>query len=160
LTCFSQGRAGLREHHAIPRPALLVAVIALLPFLVLLILIWLPFAAVSRQWLATAFLSYGALLLALMGGAHWALATGPYGKARIAREWLIGLGALLIAWMSLNLPPHSGFLLLIAAFFLLMMRDALIAEAGGMPLWFATLRSYVAAAAIVTSILTLIRILI
>lgn len=94
-----------------------------------------------------------------MGGAHWALATGPYGRSRIAAEWLTGLACLIIAWASLNLPAHLGMTVLVAAFFLLALRDVMIAEAAGIPQWFATLRLYVAAAAIVTAILVLVRIL-
>lgn len=147
----------MREHHAIPRSALAVALLAALPFLVLLVLIWLPQAAAARQSLVPALLSYGALVLALLGGAHWALATGPYGKARIATEWLTGFGILLVAWISLNVPAYIGFSLLIGAFFLMVLRDALMAVAAGIPLWFANLRSYIAAIAIVTSTLALIR---
>jgi hypothetical protein len=43
-----------------------------------------------------------------MGGAHWALALGPYGKARITAEWLIGLAALIAAWLALLIPPYSA----------------------------------------------------
>lgn len=125
----------------------------------LLILIWSPQSAISQQRLVLALLSYAAVILALMGGAHWALAAGPYGKARIAAEWLIGFAALLAAWMSLIVPPHFGFSTLIAAFFLLALRDALMVEASGIPLWFARLRSYISAGAIVTSILALIRVI-
>jgi len=121
---------------------------------------WISPAPFPGASFGSAFLSYGALVLALMGGAHWALATGPYGRNRIAVECLIGLAALFAAWASLVLPAHLGLSLLIAAFFLLTLRDTLIAEAAGFPLWFASLRSYVAAAVIVTSVLALLRILI
>lgn len=129
----------------------------MLPFPVLLALMWTS-PSLPRAGYASAFLSYGALVLALMGGAHWALASGPYGRARIAVEWLIGLLALFAAWACLVLPAHLGLSLLIAAFFLLMLRDTQTAETG-FPLWFVSLRSYVAAAAIVTSILALLRII-
>lgn len=147
------------EGHAIPRPALIIGLLALLPFFVLLILIWSSQTVHSPHRLVSAFLSYASGVTALMGGAHWALAVGPYGKARIAVEWLIGLSALIAAWLALIIPPHFGFSLLIAAFFLLALRDALMAAVLETPPWFARLKSYVTAAAIVTSILALIRIL-
>lgn len=149
----------MSEHDAIPRPALIIGLLALVPFLVLLFLIWSSQTAFSPDRLMTALLSYASVVTALMGGAHWALAVGPYGKARIAAEWLIGLSALIAAWLALIIPAHFGFSLLIAAFFLLALRDALMAEAQGVPPWFARLRSYITAAAIVTSILALIRII-
>ena len=121
---------------------------------------WISSVPFPRAWSALAFLSYAALVLALMGGTHWALASGPYGRARIAIEFLIGLAALFAAWACVVLPAHLGLLLLIAAFFLLTLRDALTAQAAGFPLWFASLRSYVAAAVIVTAVLALVRILI
>lgn len=148
------------EGHAIPRPALIIGLLALLPFLVLLILIWTPQMAGSSDQLVLALLSYASVVLALTGGAHWALATGPYGMARITAEWLIGFAALLTAWISLIMPAHFGFSCLIAGFFLLALRDALMAEASGVPLWFARLRSYISGGAIVTSILALVRIII
>lgn len=144
------------EGHAIPRPALIIGLLAIIPFFVLLILIWSSF---SPDRLLIALLSYASLVTALMGGAHWALAVGPYGKARIADEWLIGLAALIAAWLALIIPLHFGFSLLIAAFFLLALRDALMADALDAPPWFARLKSYITAAAIVTSILALIRII-
>ena len=147
------------EHNAIPRPALITGLLALVPFPVLLILIWSPQSALPADRLVPAFLSYAAVVLALLGGTHWALAAGPYGRARIAAEGLIGLAALLASWLALISPAHFGLSLLIAAFFLLALRDALMAEASGTPPWFARLRSYVTAAAIVASILVLIRII-
>jgi hypothetical protein len=98
------------------------------------------------------------VVLAVLGGAHWALATGPYGRARIAAEWLTGLACLVTAWVCLNLPAHAAMTVLIAAFFLVALRDVLSAEAAGLPMWFARLRSYLTAAAIVTAVLALIRI--
>jgi hypothetical protein len=149
----------VREHRSIPRPALAVGILAVLPFPALLILIWTAPAGASREWFISVFLSYMAAALALMGGAHWALATGPYGNARIAAEWLTGLACLIIAWACLNVPVHLGVTVLIAAFFLLALRDVMLAEASDIPQWFAKMRSFVAATAIVTAILTLVRIL-
>lgn len=78
----------------------------------------------------------------------------------MAAEWLTGFVCLLIAWACLNLPAHIGMTVLIATFFLLALRDVLIAEAAGMPLWFAKLRGTITATAVVTAILALIRIVI
>lgn len=139
---------------AIPRPLRLIGALVLLPFPALLVLIW-----TSHAGMVAVFQSYAALVLALLGGAHWLMATGPYGKARIAREALAGLAALISAWAALLVPAFLGLLILIAAFFLLILRDALQAEASMLPDWLARLRAYIAAGAIVTAILALIRIL-
>ncbi|MGE3872905.1 MAG: DUF3429 domain-containing protein [Parvibaculaceae bacterium] len=149
----------MREHRSIPRPALAAGILALLPFPALLILIWTAPAGASREWFISVFLSYMAAVLALMGGAYWALATGPYGNARIAAEWLTGLACLVIAWAGINVPAHLGMTMLIAAFFLLALRDVVLAEAEAIPLWFGRMRSYIAAVVIVTAILALVRIL-
>jgi hypothetical protein len=133
--------------------------LTLLAFPVLLILFWMAPAPGAREWLAEALLSYEAAVLALLGGVHWAVATGPYGSSRIAAEWLTGFACLIIAWASLSLPVYLGLTLLIAAFLLLALRDVLIAEAAAHSSWFATMRLCVAAAAIVTAVLALVRIL-
>ncbi|MGE0008596.1 MAG: DUF3429 domain-containing protein [Parvibaculaceae bacterium] len=149
----------MRQAPAIPRPALVIGGLAILAFPVLLTLIWATRPAASREWFTQAFISYEAAVLALMGGAHWALASGPYGNSRVAAGWLAGLACLVIAWASLSLPAHLGMTVLIAAFLLLALRDVVTAEAAGLPSWFSTMRLYVAAAAIVTGILALVRIL-
>lgn len=138
---------------AIPRPLGAVAAAASLPFPVLLVLVW-----ISPAGLAPALQAYTALMLALLGGAHWLLAAGPYGRARIAAESLSGLAALIAAWMALLVPAQFGLMVLIAAFLLLILRDALRAGGTGLPDWFAALRAYIAAGAVVTAILALIRI--
>jgi hypothetical protein len=43
----------------------------------------------------------------------------------------LSLAALIAAWLALVIPMQVGFSLLIAAFFLLALRDALMAEAQG-----------------------------
>lgn len=138
---------------AIPRPLRFVAALALLPFPVLLVLVWM-----SPAELAMAFQSYAALMLALLGGAYWLLAAGPYGKACITAEALSGLTALIAAWTALLVPAEVGLMILIAAFLLLILRDAHRAGATGLPDWFVTLRAYVAAGAVVTAILALLRV--
>lgn len=140
---------------AIPRPALVIGLLALLPFLILLVL---AFSLPSADRFALAILSYGALLVALQGGMQWALAAGPYGKARIRDEFLIGLAMLTAAGLALVLPAPTGFVVLIAAFFLALLRDALMSES--FPPWLLRLRAYVAAAAVVSLLLALIRSLI
>lgn len=138
---------------AIPRPLRLVLALVLLPFPVLLALVW-----TSQAEMATALQSYAALVLALLGGAHWLMATGPYGKARIAAEGLSAVAALITAWAALLVPAQLGLMILIAAFLLLILRDALRAGATGLPDWFATMRAYIAAGAVVTAVLALIRV--
>lgn len=145
--------------NAIPRLALVIGLLAVLPFPVLLVLIWTPPNLISADRLVAAFLAYASGVTALLGGAHWALVAGPYGKARIGAEAVIGFAALAAAWLALIMPQYLGLSLLIAALFLLALRNALMAEAQRVPPWFARLNSYLTAAAIVTAMLVLIRII-
>lgn len=138
----------------IPRPLRLVAVLVLLPFPVLLVLIW-----ISQAGLVTALLSYAALIAAMLGGSRWLMATGPFGKARIAGEGLSGLAVLITAWAALLVPVHFGLMIVIALFFLVILADALKEEVSELPGWFTRWRAYIAAGACVTSILALIRVL-
>lgn len=132
-----------------------IAVLALLPFPVLLVLAWM-----SPEGRAPALLSYAALTAAMLGGAHWLVATGPYGRARITAEGLSGLAVLAVAWCALVAPAWLGFLILIAAFFVLILRDALAEEASERPGWFTRWRAYIAAGAAATCVLGLFPVLI
>ncbi len=132
-----------------------IAILALLPFPALLVLVWMAPAG-----LAPALLSYAALIAAMLGGAHWLVATGPYGRARIAAEGLSGLAVLAAAWLALIAPSYLGFLILIAAFFILILRDALAEEASGHPGWFTRWRAYIAAGAAATCVLGVFPVLI
>ncbi len=132
-----------------------IAVLALLPFPALLVLAWM-----SSGGLAPALLSYAALIAAMLGGAHWLVATGPYGRARIAAEGLSGLAVLAVAWLALIAPAYLGLLILIAAFFVLILRDALAEEASERPGWFTRWRAYIAAGAAATCVLGLFPVLI
>lgn len=138
----------------IPRPMRLVAFLAVLPLPVLLVLTWM-----APGGLAPALLSYVVLIAAMLGGAHWLVAAGPYGRARIASEGLSGLAVLIAAWVALLAPAYLGFLIAIAVFFLLILRDTLAEEASDLPGWFARWRAYIAAGAAVTCILGLFRVL-
>ena len=132
-----------------------IAILALLPFPALLVLAWM-----SPAGLAPALLSYAALMAAMLGGAHWLVATGPFGRARIAAEGLSGLAVLAAAWLALIAPAYLGFLILIAAFFLLILRDALAEEAAERPGWFTRWRAYIAAGAAATCVLAVFPVLI
>ncbi len=143
------------EGDAIPRPALIVGLLALVPFLILLIL---AYSLPAADRFVPALRAYDAPLAALFGGAHWAFAAGPYGKARIRAEFLIGLGLLMAAWLASIVAIAPGFAVLIAAYFLVLLRDALKPAAA--PAWFLRLRAYIAAGAVISSVLALIRVLI
>lgn len=132
----------------------LVAILAVLPLPVLLVLTWM--APAGMGW---ALLSYAVLIAAMLGGAHWLMATGPYGRARIASEGFSGLVVLIAAWAALLVPAYLGFLIAIAVFFLLMLRDTMAEETSELPGWFARWRAYIAAGASVTCILGLFRVL-
>lgn len=141
----------------IPRPALAAGVLVSLPFPILLVLIWLPHFSGMRETLVLALQSYAALTLVLMGGSHWSLMAGPYGKVRIASEGLIGLAALAAAAIALMLDPVLAFPLLIAAFLLIVLRDAMKAEATGFEPWLVRGRGFLSAIVVVSLVLALIR---
>lgn len=138
----------------IPWPMRIVALLVLLPFPALLVLTWL-----SPAGLAVALLSYTALIAAMLGGIHWLMATGPYGRQRLVSEGLSGFAVLIAAWAALLVPAHLGFMIVIAVFFLVILADARKEEVLELPGWFTRWRAYIAATACVTCILALIRVL-
>jgi len=97
-----------------PRTASLLGYAGIIPFVLAAVAIhgsW-PGAALS----ARIFISYGAVILAFLGGIQWGLALSP-GVERAAERVVIGALTSLLAWLVLFLlPPAAATVVLATAF--------------------------------------------
>ena len=123
----------------IPRMALWLGPLGLLPFLAGALAAWLlPAERLPGTILALA--AYGAVILSFLGGVHWGLAA-PAGRAP-----QLGFSVLpsLVAWVALltaNLPALDAALWLLAAAFAIMLVCDLVAAGRELtPEWYPRLR--------------------
>ena len=123
----------------IPKAALWLGPLGLIPFLAGALAPWLlPAARLPDAGLAL--IGYGAVILSFLGGVHWGLA------APAGRPLQIGLSVVpsLVGWLALlvaNLHAAGPALwLLAAAFAILLAGDLFAARCGLTPAWYPRLR--------------------
>lgn len=146
--------ADQNSHARIPPVALVIGLAGLIPFLCGALILWLPDWAPGTG--DRLILSYGAIILAFLGGIRWGTAIGPYGGRRQAIEFTASVMGSLAGFASLFVPPIPGLTLLIAAFLVQALWDVTSAEAGRLPAWFGKLRMLLTAGAVLSLILALV----
>ena len=128
-------RASLRD---VPRPALVLGVAGLIPFLAGIAGVWaLGYPAYILALNLT--MAYAAVILAFLGAVHWglALAQGAAGNwRRLAPSVLPALAG----WFALILPNAFGLLLLAVGFAAVFLVDRTAVAAGRAPGWYKALR--------------------
>ena len=123
----------------IPRPAWVLGLGGLIPFIVAAAISWAPVADV-RQTALVALAAYAAVILSFLGGVRWGALLRD--EAALARWTPLGLAVLpsLIAWAALLLPEAAMLALLFAGLLLQFVLDARAAMRGELPRWYARLR--------------------
>ena len=125
----------------IPRPALILGWLGVLPFAALTLL-----AAYGSDLPGGAPLGllvlYGAIILSFMGGAQWGLAmvTAAEDAGALARRLAISVMPALAGFGLWFAPPKLAALGLAASFVLLLAYDRATARAGTAPPWYPALR--------------------
>lgn len=91
-----------------------------------------------RDWVSTALIAYGAVILSFLGGITWGLAI----TRRQSNDplYLASMAPFFAAWVALLLPRSLGLVLLMVAFLGALVNDYLIKRDGLAPEWFFTLR--------------------
>ncbi len=130
----------------IPRPALILGLAGLIPFL------WSAATHLSPalsswagQWLPPMFLgsyvglTYGSLILAFMSGVLWGFATKADGREAAIAYWLSVIPALWVFFMVSDATATSA-IFLAAGFVGLLFLDAMFAAWGLAPPWWLRLR--------------------
>jgi len=123
-----------------PRPALVLGLGGLIPFLILTALaIWLPQYGYA-YWLAT-LAQYGAVILSFVGALHWAFAVQDHERG--ARAWArYGWSVVpaVIGWMSLQLPVWTSLRVQAAMLVVALGADRLLSPLSTLPRWITPLR--------------------
>ncbi len=136
----------MTDDRRIPRPALLLGLAGLIPFLWSAATHLLPaLAEWAGQWLPPMFLgayvglTYGALILAFMSGALWGFATKTEGRAATIAYFLSVIPALWVFFMVSDASDTSA-IFLAAGFVGLLFLDATFQAWGLAPRWWLRLR--------------------
>ncbi|RTL53998.1 MAG: DUF3429 domain-containing protein [Bradyrhizobiaceae bacterium] len=95
-----------------------------------------------RGHAALALLAYGAIILSFLGGIHWGLAISSSSppSSETTRWLVVSVVPSLIAWISLLAPAKAGFLILAAAFALMLWVDLAATRLHRTPAWYPKLR--------------------
>jgi hypothetical protein len=122
----------------LPRPALILGLAGLLPFLACTLAVWTTgypdFVLFINLQMA-----YGAVILAFLGAVHWGLAMAQNDAGNWRRLGFSVLPAL-AGWVALVLPNALGLLLLALGFAGVFLVDLRAIAAGRAPAWYKTLR--------------------
>lgn len=123
---------------SVPRPAMAMGLAGLVPSLaaVAALLAW----PEGRGAVAMAGVAYGAVVAGFAGGAWWGLAAAKAAPDALARHLVLAMVPGLVAWLSLLVPPASGFAVLALHFALLPPMDRRLAGQGIAPAWWPGLR--------------------
>ena len=147
----------------IPRPALILGLGGLLPFIATAIAVWhqpgisntAPSPTVS-EFALHALGAYGAVILSFLGGVRWGKLLDD--DARL-RQWIpltLSVIPSLIGWYSLLLPPSAMLLLLIAGFAAQYAVDLFAVRRLELPPWFGRLRLILSSGAVLSLTVALV----
>ena len=135
--------------NAIPRPVLLLGWAGVIPFALLSAAIVLGFEpwSLDPRW---ALQSYGAAILAFLGGAQWGVLL-PRRQEEVSVPWRYGVSVLpaLMGFLCLLAPHTLGYVGLVAGFLGLLAYDLSTVQKGLAPSWYGTLRIQLTGAVVV-----------
>lgn len=117
----------------------------------------LPFVSdTARIFVIHALVSYGATILAFLGGIHWGLAiasTRGNDSPYVLNRLIVSVIPSLVGWIALLVPEPIGLSLLAAAFAAMLWIDLQSTRAGHAPRWYPKLRIPLSCAVIATLLL-------
>lgn len=123
---------------AIPRPALVLGVAGLLPFLAGTLGVWL-LAYPQFYFVVNMQMAYGALVLAFLGAVHWGLAMAQ-GDAANWRRLGLAVVPVPLGLLALVFPSGLGLVTLALGFAGMFFADLRAVAAGRAPAWYKVLR--------------------
>lgn len=141
---------------SIPRPALILGLGGLLPFLVSAIAViildgnGLSGGGLSNEFALHALGAYGAVILSFLGGVHWGRLLHDEVKINQWGPLTLSVVPSLIAWPALLLGTTAMLILLIAGFSLQYVLDRAAVERDELPAWFGRLRLMLTSGAVLS----------
>lgn len=108
-----------------------LGIAGLLPFVAGAAALWLKPDPTGID-IATALASYGATIVAFLGGLHWGLAARG---AQSGAQYAWGVVPSLVAWVALLLPRHAGLAILAGALVACYAVDRRVLRAQGLAGW-------------------------
>ena len=124
----------------VPRPANLLTLAGLSPFLALS-LVAIAAGEPASAWALRALVLYGVAILSFLGGCRWGFAAAGLGEGPTMRLLLIAVAPPLAAWAAVLLLPMSLAAGVLAVVFgALYLADTALTKAGGAPAWWPRLR--------------------
>lgn len=132
------------ERLQVPRPALLLGVLGVLPFVISTTVTLLAPEPWSGYALS-ALTYYGAVILSFLGGIQWGLAIlhqqqSPGLNSGQLKRLVLSVIPSLISWGALMLPLPLGALVLAATFAFVLVIDLRLTHEGYAPVWYPRLR--------------------
>ncbi len=143
-----------------PMAAALLGFAGALPFVFFAGALWLPPPFPSVPFAFSGGLVYGAVILSFLGGIRWGTALGMGEGEHRSMTFAVSVLPALAGWVALALPPLLGVGLLIASFLLQAQWDVISVEQGRLPVWFGKLRMLLTAAAVLSLLAMLLRLVI
>lgn len=128
----------------IPRWALILGLAGLLPFLGLTLayaMQWETRFGLTPGYARDVLVSYGAIILAFLGGIRWGVGLRHGDSAHAAKMFIVSVVIPLGAWVALFLPKPHDLTWLIAIFLVVGVADVALVTKGHAPRWFGTLRT-------------------
>jgi len=122
----------------VPATARLLGFLGLVPFLAGGIGVWLPGLGDLVYALPLLVMVYAALIASFLGGVRWG--TAMQNGARQAPYLVISIVPSLLAFVAVNLPISSAYILLMVIFLAQCVTDLIAVKAGHIEAWFAPLR--------------------
>ena len=124
----------------IPKPANLLTLAGLAPFLALSLLS-IAAAGDIGAWALRGLVFYGVVILSFLGGCRWGFAVAGLGEGPTMRMLGISVAPALAAWAAvLFLPLSLAAGVLAVGFGALYLADTALTKAGGAPAWWPRLR--------------------
>lgn len=128
----------------IPPMALWLGLAGLIPFIGLTALYVLQLETrigLTQGYARDVLVSYGAIILAFLGGIRWGVALKHGDSSHAVRMFIFSVVVPLAAWVALFLPKPHDITWLIAIFLIVGVADIALVTKGHAPRWFGTLRT-------------------
>lgn len=143
----------------IPASAFFLGLAGLVPFAAGALSVWVSLPLVTPESGLKLIVTYGAIILAFLGGIRWGTALGPLEGRQQDAEFSASVLGSLAGLAAVFLAAIPALALLIAGFLLQALWDVTSVEAGRLPQWFGRLRMLLTTAAVVSLVAALLGVL-